>query len=147
MKAQTMRRVRQLHNYVAIFFAPAIIFFAFSGALQTLGLHESHDPARPPVGWVRWIATVHKDQRVPAAQAPARPAAHAPGGDHREAPSRKESGPSPVPLKAFVTLLALGLIVSSGLGVTIALNNPLMRRTSLALLGAGTIVPILLLFV
>lgn len=140
-----MRRVRQLHNYVALFFAPAIIFFAFSGALQTLGLHESHDPARPPIGWVQWIASVHKDQRVPAAQTPARPA-HAPGGDHHDGPPR-ETGPSPVPLKAFVTLLALGLIISSGLGVTIALNNPLTRRTSLALLSAGTILPILLLFV
>ncbi len=146
MKAQTMRRVRQLHNYVAIFFAPAILFFAFSGALQTLGMHESHDPARPPVGWVRWIATVHKDQRVPAAQAPARPAVRAPGGERHEGPP-KQTGPSTVPLKVFVVLLALGLILSSALGVTIALNNPLTRRTSLALLGAGTIVPILLLFV
>lgn len=142
-----MRSVRQLHNYFAIFFAPAIIFFAFSGALQTLGLHESDDPAHAPATWIKLIASVHKDQRIPPTSEPARPLAHAPDGDHHEKHPPQETGPSPVPLKAFVILLSLGLITSAGLGVTIALQNPLTRQTSLILLGIGTVLPILLLFV
>lgn len=150
MKAQTMRSVRQYHRYFGIFFTPAIIFFALSGALQTLGLHESHDPAAPPIAWIEWMGSVHKDQRVPAAGESKGAAAHksaAPHAERREAKPPRESGPSPIPLKAFVLLLALGLITSSVLGAIVALNSPATRRTSLALLALGTVLPILLLYI
>lgn len=150
MKAQTMRSVRQYHRYFGIFFTPAIIFFAFSGALQTLGLHESHDPAARPIAWIEWMGSVHKDQRVPPAAESKGAADHGPAAPHAEHRGPKpppESGPSPIPLKAFVLLLALGLITSSALGAVIALNSPATRRTSFILLALGTIVPILLLYI
>ncbi|WP_404711894.1 hypothetical protein [Sphingomonas sp. MMS24-J13] len=150
MKAQTMRSVRQYHRYFGIFFTPAIIFFALSGALQTLGLHESHDPAAPPIAWIEWMGSVHKDQRVPPAAEHKGATDRQPGAPqaaHRRAKPPEELGPSPIPLKAFVLLLALGLITSSALGAVIALNSPATRRMSLVLLALGTVLPVLLLYI
>jgi hypothetical protein len=154
MKAQTSRRLRKLHHYVGLFFTPAIIFFAFSGMLQTIGLHENHGPGPQPQAWIRWMASVHKDQSPPHAKAP-RPAQPAPKeaghDDHDDhgpaAPLQKDKGPSPIPLKAFVLLLSLGLIASSLLGVTIALTSPIGRGRNIAILVAGAVLPVLLLFV
>jgi len=46
-----------------------------------------------------------------------------------------------------VVVLALGLITSTLLGITIALNNRAMRRTSIVMLIAGTVLPLLLLLI
>ena len=46
-----MRRLRQVHQYLGLFFAPAILVIAISGALQMFSLHENHGggPYRPTV--------------------------------------------------------------------------------------------------
>jgi hypothetical protein len=144
-----MRRVRQLHNYIGVFFAPAILFFAISGSLQTFGLHESRgDAAYKPPAWIVTIASIHKDQKLPHA----RPKHQEPNGSNTRAPKRppsleaEDGGASPLPLKIFVLCLALGLITSASLGVTISLKNKATRRATLLLLAAGTALPVLLLF-
>ena len=154
MKAQTQRKLRQFHHYVGVFFAPAILFFAISGAVQTFRLSEEKGWGGPPPGAFVWMASVHKDQALPH-EKPAKPAAKlevaaaAPHADdhgddhHHEGPK----GPSPLPLKIFVVLLALGLTISTLLGVTIALTNRAMRQISIGLLVAGTVLPLLLLVV
>jgi len=143
-----MRKVRQVHNYVGLFFAPMILLFAFSGALQTYRLQETRDPAAyTPPGWIVWMASVHKDQQPPRAEPPHRPPPP-PGArpeQHRAPPPASHRLLSQLPLKIFVTGLSIGLILSTLLGITIALNNPLTRRISLILLASGTIVPLLLL--
>jgi len=142
-----MRNLRQVHNYVGLFFAPMILLFALSGALQTFRLQENHDPTGPaPPRWIVWMASVHKDQQPPRdkPRKPPRP----PAGQHekpRPAPPPSTRMLSPLPLKIFVTGLSIGLILSTLLGITIALNNRATRRASLILLAAGTIVPLLLL--
>ncbi len=146
MKAQTARQLRRFHQYIGLFFTPAILFFSLSGALQTIGLHENHEGGPPPATWIRWMASVHKDQRLlgpePGDAAP-RPARHEPA----DAPAEHHhDGPSPVPMKAFVVLLSLGLIGSSLLGVTIALTNRTFRKPGIIALALGTLVPVALLF-
>lgn len=149
-----MRRVRQWHNYIGIFFAPAILFFVASGALQTLGLHESRgDASYKPPGWIVTMASVHKDQTLPHARADhAAPALgsheheRAAPAEHGEVHAKPQPGPSPWPLKIFVLCLALGLGASALLGTTIALKNKATRQTSLILLAAGALLPIVLLF-
>ncbi|MEO8373960.1 MAG: hypothetical protein ABI471_01955 [Sphingomonas bacterium] len=148
-----MRQLRQLHHYVGVFLAPAILFFALSGAVQTFRLGEDKGWGGPPPAALVWMTSVHKDQTVPRAEAekpapkadaakPAtKPEAH---DDHDHQAPR---GPSPLPLKIFVVILALGLITSTLLGITIALNNRAMRRTSIVMLAAGTLLPLLLLLV
>ena len=152
MKPQTARRLRRLHHYTGLFFAPAILFFAFSGLLQTIGLHENHGAGPPPPVWIRWMASVHKDQRILQAtpeKAKLRPPRPAEGGGHAHADDHADdhdAGPSPIPMKAFVLLLSLGLILSSALGVTIALTNQAMRKPSIMLLVLGAAVPLALLY-
>ena len=149
-----MRSLRQLHHYVGVFLAPAILFFAFSGAVQTFRLGEDKGWGGPPPAALVWMTSVHKDQSLPHAK-PEKPApkpeavkavAHDDDhdGDHHHEAAR---GPSPLPLKIFVVILALGLITSTLLGITIALNNRAMRRTSIVLLIAGTLLPLALLLV
>jgi len=148
LKPTTMRKVRRIHNYVGLFFAPMILLFALSGALQTFRLQETHDPAAPPPPrWIVWMASVHKDQQPPRDQ-PRRKPAPPPGAHaepHRPPPPPSQRLLSPLPLKIFVTALSIGLILSTLLGMTIALTNPLTRRISIILLAAGTTVPLLLL--
>ena len=165
-----VRLLRNIHHWMGVFFAPTILFFAFSGALQTFSLHENKGggPYQPPA-WIVAIASIHKDQALPHpragrhhaeaddhdhdapaargehdAKAPAaKPDADA---DHDADAAPKESRPSPLPLKIFVLLLSIGLMVSTVLGVWIALKMRAMRRLTLLLLAAGTVVPIALLF-
>lgn len=157
MKAQTMRQLRKLHHYVGVFLAPTILLFALSGAVQTFRLNEEKGWGSTPPGWLVWMASVHKDQTLPHAKPAKAPApkgdaakdeaakvgAAKVGADHQAAPK----GPSPLPLKIFVVLMAIGLITSTLLGLTIALTHPAMRRTSIVLVAAGTALPLLLLFV
>ena len=153
-----MRQLRQLHHYVGVFLAPAILFFALSGAVQTFRLGEAGGWGGPPPAVLVWMTSVHKDQALPHAKpekaAPkpdaAKPAAH--GDDHdgdHDGDHHHEGahGPSPLPLKIFVVILALGLITSTLLGITIALTNRAMRRTSIVMLIAGTVLPLMLLLV
>lgn len=45
---------RQVHLYLGIFISPALLFFAFTGALQTFNLHEaSHNGGSyKPAKWI-----------------------------------------------------------------------------------------------
>jgi len=157
MRPQTLRQLRQLHHYIGVFLAPAILFFAVSGAVQTFRLGEDKGWGGPPPAVLVWMTSVHKDQTLPHAKPPkpapkpdaAKPDAAKPDGDHDHDHDHPKApqGPSPLPLKIFVTLLALGLITSTLLGITIALNNRAMRTTSIVMLIAGTLLPLLLLLV
>ena len=69
-----MLNFRKLHRYLGVFFTPAILFFAFTGALQTFGLHESKQRGEPPpVAWIAALASVHKDQHLPQPRRAAAP--------------------------------------------------------------------------
>ena len=145
-----MRPIRQFHLYVGTLFAPAIIFFALSGVVQVVGLHEARGGAQP-AAWIATMARVHKDQTLTApkhahddhdvdhaADKPPKAAAH----------DKSEAKPAPhYGFKAFVLLMALGMITSAGLGIAIALRNRATRKIALILLAIGTVLPILLLFV
>jgi hypothetical protein len=52
MNAKTMRRIRQLHLYIGVFFLPAILFFAISGGLQAFRLQQASGwDGAPPPAW------------------------------------------------------------------------------------------------
>jgi hypothetical protein len=142
MKAQTMRSLRKYHHYIGVFFAPALILFSVSGALQTFRLTQASGyGSAPPAAFV-WLASVHKDQALPQVEVQ-KPS--------KKPTSRVEKGQPPTPsstlaLKFFVVLLSIGLIVSTILGVIIALNNRGTRRISIAMLVAGSVLPVVLLY-
>jgi hypothetical protein len=160
MKQATMRQIRRFHYYLGVFFAPGILLFAVSGALQTFRLQEEKGYGGTPPSWIVWLASVHKDSRLPsvkpkspaAAPAPAQAAPAAVEAAPQAAPAGVEAAPQPavkkpntLPLKIFVTLLAIGLALSALLGVAIALNSRATRRGAITMLIAGTVLPLLML--
>lgn len=144
MTPRTMQTLRRYHLYLGMFFAPAILLFSLSGALQTFRLQEEKGWGSNPPGWIVWMASVHKDSRLPKAKP-------AEAGDHKPAPPKAAPKPPAgkppftLPMKIFVALLSAGLIFSTLLGILIALNNRATRRVSLGMLAAGTVLPLLLL--
>ena len=140
-----MRRVQQLHLWLGTLFAPLILFFALTGALQTFNLHEK--PGTP--GWVARLAQVHKNQNLAAGEH------HEESHDAEDAPAPKRprpaaerpNGPSPLPLKIFVALMSLGLTVTTGLGIWMAFKYSKNKAVVWGLLIVGTVLPIALLFV
>jgi hypothetical protein len=143
MKASTQRRLRQLHNWMGVFFAPAIFFFAFSGLLQTIGLQDRRGDYTPPA-WIATIANLHKHQVATMPRRPAAPRPAAPAGGHDE---HEHGGPAFSLLKPFVLLLSIALMLTTVLGVWVALANRATRSTTVLLLAAGVVVPLLLLLV
>ena len=139
-----MKLARKLHLWLGLLFAPSIIFFAFSGALQIMGLHEGAGAS----GWISELALIHKDQMVSAPPRAPRPkpaeAAAAPQPEPH--PDAHDAPHASKPLKAFFLLMALSLISSSGLGIYLAFAYKRDRVTVIALLAAGVIVPLILLF-
>ena len=158
MKAQTQRSLRDLHNWFGVLFAPGILFFSFTGILQTLGLHEND--AHPPA-WIATIASLHKHQVVghgrrhapPPGASPAKAgAAH--DDDHDGRPTASKPGvargdhdhDAPLsPLKIYVLLLSATLLTSTLAGIVIALTNRAARRRTWGLLAVGTLAPLLLI--
>lgn len=146
-----MRKVQQLHLYLGTLFAPLIIFFALTGALQTLGLHEGERGSSP--GLIAKMAEVHIHQRL-AASEPERPDA-APGAQATRAkPAEDDAEGKPEggarrapswPFKWFSVLMSVGLIVTTGLGIWMAFKYSRDKRVVWALLAAGIILPILML--
>jgi hypothetical protein len=151
MKPKTNRSLRQFHHYLGVFFAPAIVFFALTGVLQTFGFHEAKDGAKP-AAWIVWTASIHKDQVVPRVRPPRNAPVNGDAHDHApEHASGAAADPGPkhsaFPLKVFVGLMGIGLIASSLLGVAIALSIWSMRRVSLVMLALGTLLPMALLLI
>src|SRR6202000_369494 len=62
-----LKSIRLLHRYMGLFFSPAILFFAFSGALQTFNLHKPNKTTGyVPATWILELAQLHKDQSIVA---------------------------------------------------------------------------------
>ena len=151
-----MRRIRTLHLYLGLFFTPAILFFAVSGAFQSLELHEAKKGAdyQPP-RWVELFAQIHKHQNAdlkpkqsppPAAAAKSeRPTQAAPDGPPGNSAPRQPR-PEPWPLRVYFALVSIGLITTSLAGVYMAFKYNRDRRAIWALLVGGTALPVLLLF-
>ena len=144
MTPATMRRLRQFHLYIGVFFAPAILFYAISGGLQTFRLQQASGwDGAPPPQWMAWMGSVHIDQRklVPESAA-AKPPAPV---DPAKLVARKAKAAEALPMKIFTVALATALALSTLLGAAIALSLKSTRRVSLLMLAAGAVVPLVLL--
>ncbi len=140
-----MARLRQWHSYLGFLIAPSVLFFALTGALQIFGLHEAHG-AYKPFAVVEKLGRLHKDQVFAlsdreAAAAPEQPrAAATPAADQDDAPGWRT-----LVLKWFFATVAVGLALSTLLGLWIGLSHSRRRRLSAGLLAAGVIIPIAVL--
>lgn len=86
---------RKVHLYLGLFITPALLFFAFTGVYQTLGLHEAASDYHPP-RLLAELGQIHKKQTNQLPQrrgegppgTPSAPTGPAPGAS-------REAGASP----------------------------------------------------
>ena len=147
-----MQKLRRYHYYLGVFFAPMIIMFALSGALQTFRLQEEKGWGSEPPAWIVWMGSIHRDSKLPKAKAPETEHADAarPGAEvaKAEAPKPKPKGPqvNKLPMQIFMVVMSAALLISSFLGLAIALNSKVTRQASLVMLALGALVPLALVY-
>ncbi len=155
-----LKYLRLIHLYVGVFIAPALLFFAFTGALQTFSLHETtRGSSYKPPAWAVMLAQIHKKQTpvVPVRKVPPpdKPAEKAATAQSPAKESASDAAPKPIdttapkphnalPLKIFFLLVAIGLFVSTLSGLYMSYKYIRNRRLITAILLAGIIVPIVL---
>jgi hypothetical protein len=146
--AATLKAVRLTHNYIGIFFAPTILFFAITGGLQMFSLHEkTRGSSYAPPAFLVHLSQLHKKgtlyvpQRKPEFP-PAAPAA----GPKPDAPKAPALPPhSPLPMKIFFAACALALAISTCTGVYMAWKYARRKAVVAGILLAGIVCPLLLL--
>jgi hypothetical protein len=58
-----LKFTRKMHLLLGIFTTPALLFFAFTGAMQTFSLHETTQGSNyKPPAWIASLAQLHKKQ-------------------------------------------------------------------------------------
>jgi hypothetical protein len=112
-----MQKLRSIHLFLGCFFAPILLFFACSGMVQTLGLHNhSRVLAR--------LATIHTSHALKA------------GGTLS----------SPF-LMVFVLVMAVSFIATTILGLALAFKLGKSRRTAVYCLAAGVAIPAVIVLI
>jgi hypothetical protein len=154
MLVAVLKAVRLTHLYVGVFIAPAIVFFAFTGALQTLSLHVSaKGGAYKPANWIIVLAQLHKKQitELPAnkLQTPTSSPTIKPGASEKMSSSEKgldRPAHNSLPLKVFFLVVSAGLLCSTITGLYMSYKYSRNKVLFAILFIAGIFVPISLTF-
>lgn len=154
------KAIRVSHLYLGVFAAPALLFFAFTGGLQTFSLHETtRGSSYAPPAWLASAAQLHKKQTVVLPVRRARPAEVAPTPSATAAgSSRQMSAQSPstvaeprvskknlLPMKIFFALVSLSLLLSTLTGVYMGYRCSRSPKLVTAAWVAGVLLPTFLL--
>lgn len=131
--------IRRFHLFIGVFIAPSLLFFALTGSLQLFSLHEAHGSYEPPA-LIEALGKVHKDQVFAVEKKEPGP----PGEGHHD---HGDDTPKVTTymLKWFFLSVAAGLIVSTCLGLWMALTASRDRAIAWLVLLAGALIPIALL--
>jgi hypothetical protein len=141
--------LRKVHAYIGAFIAPSVLFFAATGALQLFSLHEAHGGYTPPP-LLEKLSAVHKDQRFAADSHHDDGAPPAASGPKAGAPDHDDDHPKALPartvaLKWLFLAIDIGLMVSTLIGVWMALTFTRNKGLIWALLILGAVLPVLIL--
>jgi uncharacterized iron-regulated membrane protein len=120
-----MKFLRTLHLYLGCLFAPTLIFFAVTGSWQLFNWHEStkdHTYTAPRV--LAALSNLHKETHLPST------------------PARKFT-----PLRYFMASAAVGLVISSVLGVIMAYRFSRRPLVATLCLLSGIFVPGIVLWI
>ena len=167
-----LKYVRLTHLYFGVFITPALLFFAFTGALQTFSLHETtRGSSYTPPAWAETLGQIHKKQTPIVAPKKPQPAEAAPTHtdnpdklhhDHGDAKSADAAASSPtaqqppapptpkhnpLPLKIFFLIVAIGLFTSTLTGLYMSYKFIRNKALITALLLAGIIIPIAMVLI
>ncbi len=145
--ASLIRTIRLIHLYIGVFSAPAVLFFAITGALQTFSLHETTRGSsyQPPHLFVV-LGQLHKKQTTllpirrppPAAAKPERELPRTPAPVEQKAPETR-------PMKLYFLVVSLGLCASTATGIYMAYKFTRNKGAIFGTLAAGVAIPVLLL--
>jgi len=155
-KTRLLKLGRQFHLYIGVFSAPALLFFALSGALQTLSLHEAKKGSdyKPP-RWIVVMGEIHKKQTIEwlvhksqstvteDVRTQDRHGINEASRDTSHVPTR--SAHHPLLLKVFFVIVSLGFFSSVLTGVYMSYKYNRNQRLVTAVLLVGFITPVLLL--
>jgi hypothetical protein len=157
--ASVLKAVRLTHLYLGVFCAPAILFFALTGAIQTFSLHEpgKGTPYKPAADYVppRWtviLGQIHKNQ-TPVVAAPKPPAPKSAGAPPAIAKTTVIPATSaqkvhnPMPLKYFFALVAWSLFISTFTGLYMAYKYSRNKVAITTVLVLGIVIPLLFVLV
>jgi len=162
-----LKYTRLIHLYLGVFIAPALIFFAFTGALQTFSLHETtRGSSYKPPAWAVILGQIHKKQtpivplkKIPPPDKQADKASHESNAERPQGSSPSQPAPidssqptpaaapkphNPLPLKCFFLLVAIGLFTSTLSGLYMSYKYIRNRTRITTILLAGIVIPILL---
>jgi hypothetical protein len=152
-RAAALMAARAWHSYSGAFFAPAILFFSITGALQTFNLHKPMPGYRPPAV-LQALASMHKNQNLhvkylddgasKAAKPGKRPKADKPDDAPAPPPPPLSSVIAQWTLKVFAALVSVGLAATTLLGLYMAWQTT-RRRAVLLWFAAGMILPMLVM--
>ena len=112
-----MQKLRSLHLYLGCIFAPMLLFFAISGTWQTLGLHWHS-------GVLTWLSTIHTQSQL-----------------------KNGSGLGSPALRIFVVIMALSFVVTTFLGVVMAIKYGRNRQTAYCCLAFGVLFPLMIIVI
>ena len=155
--ATSLKAIRLTHNYIGVFFAPTILFFAITGCLQMFGLHEtSRGSSYIPPAILVHLSQLHKKgtlylpARKPAPPGPAKAdgqKADVPKPDAPKslAPSPSSPAPNPLPMKLFFAATALALVVSTCTGLFMSWKYARRKAVFVGVLITGIACPLILL--
>jgi uncharacterized iron-regulated membrane protein len=146
----TKLTVRRWHTYIGLLASPSVIFFALTGATQLFDLHEPHGDYHPPL-LMEKLSAVHKDQVFAQphehdAEEPQH--SHAQAGQSeatKDSADEEQEHAGTLVLKWFFLLVALGLCVSSCLGIYLGLSQSRSKRLAWVLFAAGCLIPVTIL--
>jgi hypothetical protein len=157
MSATTLRLFRKTHLYFGLFISPALLFFAFTGAIQTLSLHEAAGSSYKPPAMLAELGQLHKKQTtvMPVRKAPEGGAvAHDVGrSDHaasqagatQQAVTLASKQKQHLPLKIFFLVVAVGLLTSTVTGIYMAYRYERNWILVTGTLVSGVVMPVVLL--
>jgi hypothetical protein len=158
-----LRTTRLVHLYLGVFTAPALLFFAFTGAVQTFSLHETTRGSdyKPPAILVE-LSQLHKKQTlvVPTKKAAPNPVEKPSSDRARPRDAAQPGPPSPpmtaappaakaknlLPMKIFFLVVALGLFTSTLTGLYMSYKYAREKWIVTAVLTAGLAIPAILSF-
>jgi len=148
-RISALKTIRIIHLYLGVFIAPAVLFFAFTGAFQTFSLHDvAKDGSYRPASWIVSLAQLHKKQTIQL-PAPKAPLTKNSSKDDPTPQKRHDSVPkhSTLPMKIFFLAVSIGLFLSTLTGLSMSYMYCRNKLSLTAILLAGAAVPVALAMV
>ena len=156
-KTAFLKAVRTTHLYFGVFISPALLFFAFTGFLQTFSLHETTKGSsyKPPAIF-ETLANIHKKATLPGPPRPqgpprndVQPKGEGPAGQRPGDQGQSGRPPKPQsfhwPEKTFFGIVAIGLMTSTLTGLTMSWMFARRKVFVVVAFVAGAILPLVLL--